>query len=65
MEPGLQAVEFRMGSKIFDMPRHKRPLWEVIAFAAALAGLVGLAISRVTVNKTLSASPDQALKKVF
>lgn len=49
-----------MASKIFDLPRHKRPLWEVIAFTAALAGLIGLAITRVTVHKTLAVDPVQA-----
>lgn len=49
-----------MGSKIFDLPRHKRPLWEVMAFTAALAGLIGLAVTRVTVHKTLAADPAEA-----
>lgn len=49
-----------MGSKIFDLPRHQRPLWEVIAFAAAIAGLIGLAVTRVTVNKTLADRPAEA-----
>jgi len=49
-----------MASKIYDLPRHKRPLWEVVAFVAALAGLVGLAVTRVTVNKTLAVHPAEA-----
>jgi hypothetical protein len=49
-----------MPSKIFDLPRHKRPLWEVMAFAAALGGLIGLAVTRVTVDKTLAATPAEA-----
>lgn len=46
-----------MGSKIFDMPRHKRPMWEVYAFAAALIGLVGLALTRTAAEKTLAVQP--------
>lgn len=49
-----------MGSKIFDMPRHQRPHWEVIAFAAALAGLVGLALTRTTIGKAVTAKPAEA-----
>lgn len=49
-----------MSSKIFDLPRHKRPLWEVFAFAAALAGLIGLALTRSTVDKALTAKPGEA-----
>jgi hypothetical protein len=45
----------RMSSKIFDLPRHKRPLWEVFAFAAALVGLVGLALVRDTMHDALTA----------
>lgn len=48
-------VEIPMSSKIFDLPRHKRPLWEVFAFSAALAGLIGLALVRNSVDKVLSA----------
>lgn len=44
-----------MSSKIFDLPRHKRPLWEVFAFAAALAGLIGLALVRDTMYDALAA----------
>ncbi len=44
-----------MSSKIFDLPRHKRPLWEVFAFVATLAGLIGLALVRHTVNDALTA----------
>lgn len=46
-----------MGSKIFDMPRHQRPMWEVLAFVAALAGLIGLAVTRVTVDRAIVAKP--------
>lgn len=49
-----------MATKIFDLPRHKRPLWEVMAFTAALAGLIGLAVTRVTVNKTLADGAAEA-----
>jgi hypothetical protein len=49
-----------MSSKIFDMPRHKRPHWEVIAFAAALAGLVGLALARTKAEKAVTVKPSDA-----
>ena len=48
-----------MSSKIFDLPRHKRPLWEVFAFTATLAGLIGLALVRNSVDKVLSSKPAQ------
>lgn len=46
-----------MGMKIFELPRYKRPLWEALTFAAALAGLVGLAVFRVTMDKAIAAQP--------
>jgi hypothetical protein len=49
----------KTASQINDLPRHKRPLWESVAFVAALAGLVGLAVTRVTVNKTLASQPSE------
>lgn len=50
----------KMATQSNDLPRHKRPLWESVAFVAALAGLVGLAVTRVTVNKTLAGQPTAA-----
>lgn len=49
-----------MSSKIFELPRHKRPAWEMYAFAAALAGLIGLALTRTSVEKALAAKPAEA-----
>lgn len=44
-----------MKSRIFDLPRHKRPLWEVLAFVATLAGLIGLALVRDTMHDAMTA----------
>lgn len=32
-------------------------MWEVVAFVAALAGLIGLAVTRVTVDRAIVAKP--------
>lgn len=49
-----------MSSKIFDLPRHKRPLWEVFAFAAALGGLIGLALVRNTMHDAMTSKEAAA-----
>lgn len=46
-----------MEIKLSELPRHKMPLWEVLAFVAALLGLIGLAASGKAVQKAEATKP--------
>jgi hypothetical protein len=58
-----------MKNQNHDLPRHKRPLWEVVAFTAAFLGLLGLAsimhkVDRFLAQKQESAAPAVAAEYV-
>ena len=45
-----------------DLPRHQRPLWEILAFSAAFLGLLGLSsimnkVDRFLVQKKENSTP--------
>lgn len=52
-----------MKIKLSDLPRHKMPLWEVLAFVAVILGFIGLAASGKAAQKAAvakSAAPASA-----
>lgn len=53
-----------MKNQNHDLPRHKRPLWEVVAFTAAFLGLLGLASIMSKADRYLAQNQERSAPEV-